>query len=54
MNLTDGLDGLAAGTAAIAFIAMSIAVLPIYPGMPAGWNIVDRNQFCARRCVSHG
>lgn len=33
VNLTDGLDGLAAGTAAIAFIAMSIAVLPIYPAL---------------------
>lgn len=29
MELTDGLDGLAGGTAALAFIAMSIAVLPI-------------------------
>ncbi|KAK4491581.1 hypothetical protein RD792_002333 [Penstemon davidsonii] len=29
VNLTDGLDGLAAGTAALAFIGMSIAVLPI-------------------------
>ncbi|PKI67983.1 hypothetical protein CRG98_011579 [Punica granatum] len=29
VNLTDGLDGLAGGTAALAFIAMSIAVLPI-------------------------
>ncbi|CAK9164025.1 unnamed protein product [Ilex paraguariensis] len=28
-NLTDGLDGLAGGTAALAFIGMSIAVLPI-------------------------
>ncbi|CAI7911510.1 unnamed protein product [Closterium sp. NIES-53] len=31
VNLTDGLDGLAAGTTAIAFIAMAIACLPIYP-----------------------
>ncbi|KAJ0809917.1 putative phospho-N-acetylmuramoyl-pentapeptide-transferase [Helianthus annuus] len=29
MELTDGLDGLAGGTAALAFIGMSIAVLPI-------------------------
>lgn len=33
VNLTDGLDGLAGGTAALAFIGMSIAVLPIYPGL---------------------
>lgn len=32
INLTDGLDGLAAGTAALAFIGMSIVVLPICPG----------------------
>jgi phospho-N-acetylmuramoyl-pentapeptide-transferase len=32
VNLTDGLDGLAGGTAALAFIAMSIAVLPICSG----------------------
>lgn len=32
VNLTDGLDGLAGGTAALAFIAMSIAVLPICAG----------------------
>ncbi|GAV82322.1 Glycos_transf_4 domain-containing protein/MraY_sig1 domain-containing protein [Cephalotus follicularis] len=29
INLTDGLDGLAGGTAALAFVGMSIAVLPI-------------------------
>ncbi|XP_077252305.1 translocase 11 [Tasmannia lanceolata] len=29
VNLTDGLDGLAGGTAALAFIGMSIAILPI-------------------------
>ncbi|XP_021661926.2 phospho-N-acetylmuramoyl-pentapeptide-transferase homolog isoform X2 [Hevea brasiliensis] len=29
VDLTDGLDGLAGGTAALAFVAMSIAVLPI-------------------------
>ncbi|KAL3643629.1 hypothetical protein CASFOL_014444 [Castilleja foliolosa] len=29
VNLTDGLDGLAAGTAALAFLGMSIVVLPI-------------------------
>ncbi|CAK7350227.1 unnamed protein product [Dovyalis caffra] len=29
IDLTDGLDGLAAGTAALAFVGMSIAVLPI-------------------------
>lgn len=32
VNLTDGLDGLAAGTSAAAYIGMAIAVLPIYPG----------------------
>lgn len=32
INLTDGLDGLAGGTAALAFIGMSVAVLPICPG----------------------
>lgn len=32
VNLTDGLDGLAGGTAALAFVGMSIAVLPICPG----------------------
>ncbi|TYI59568.1 hypothetical protein E1A91_D10G045500v1 [Gossypium mustelinum] len=31
VNITDGLDGLAAGTASLAFIGMSIAVLPICP-----------------------
>ncbi|KAL5716324.1 phospho-N-acetylmuramoyl-pentapeptide-transferase [Ranunculus cassubicifolius] len=31
LNLTDGLDGLAGGTAALAFVGMSIAVLPISP-----------------------
>lgn len=32
VNLTDGLDGLAGGTAALAFMGMSIAVLPICSG----------------------
>lgn len=32
INLTDGLDGLAGGTAALSFVGMSIAVLPICPG----------------------
>ncbi|GER24586.1 phospho-n-acetylmuramoyl-pentapeptide-transferase, partial [Striga asiatica] len=32
MNITNGLDGLAAGTAALAFIGMSIVVLPICSG----------------------
>lgn len=32
INLTDGVDGLAGGTAALAFIGMSIAVLPISSG----------------------
>ena len=32
VNLTDGLDGLAAGTCAAAYIGMAVAVLPIYPG----------------------
>ncbi|KAE8722957.1 60S ribosomal protein L18a [Hibiscus syriacus] len=31
VNLADGLDGLVAGTAALAFIGMAIAVLPICP-----------------------
>ncbi|GMN43282.1 hypothetical protein TIFTF001_012482 [Ficus carica] len=31
VNLTDGLDGLAGGIAALAFVGMSIAVLPICP-----------------------
>ncbi|GJP81607.1 hypothetical protein CLOP_g15865 [Closterium sp. NIES-67] len=35
VNLTDGLDGLAAGTTAVAFVAMAIACLPIYPAMGA-------------------
>ncbi|KAK6917196.1 Phospho-N-acetylmuramoyl-pentapeptide transferase, conserved site, partial [Dillenia turbinata] len=33
VNLTDGLDGLAGGTAALAFIGMSVAVLPLYPDL---------------------
>lgn len=32
IDLTDGLDGLAGGTAALAFIGLSVAVLPICPG----------------------
>lgn len=32
INLTDGLDGLAGGIAALTFIGMSIAVLPICSG----------------------
>lgn len=32
VNLTDGLDGLAGGVAACAFIGMSVAVLAICPG----------------------
>lgn len=32
INQTDGLDGLAGGTAALAFIGMAIAVLPISSG----------------------
>lgn len=32
LNLTDGLDGLAAGTAAAAYTGMALAVLPISPG----------------------
>lgn len=35
LNLTDGLDGLAAGTAAIAYTGMALAVLPISPGEAA-------------------
>ncbi|XP_026388269.1 phospho-N-acetylmuramoyl-pentapeptide-transferase homolog [Papaver somniferum] len=33
VNLTDGLDGLAGGSAALAFMGMSIAVLPISPDL---------------------
>lgn len=33
VNLTDGLDGLAAGTCAAAYVGMAVAVLPIYPGL---------------------
>ncbi|XP_039049616.1 phospho-N-acetylmuramoyl-pentapeptide-transferase homolog isoform X1 [Hibiscus syriacus] len=33
VNLTDGLDGLAGGTAALALIGMTIAVLPICPAL---------------------
>ncbi|XP_002986008.2 phospho-N-acetylmuramoyl-pentapeptide-transferase homolog isoform X3 [Selaginella moellendorffii] len=33
VNLTDGLDGLAGGTAALAFAGMAVAVLPIYPAL---------------------
>lgn len=43
INLTDGLDGLAGGTAALAFIGMSIAVLPICPG-----------QYVYILCMMHG
>lgn len=32
VNLTDGLDGLAGGSAALAFVGMSITVLAICPG----------------------
>ena len=32
VNLTDGLDGLAAGTCAAAFLGMGVAVMPVYPG----------------------
>ncbi|KAI5055511.1 hypothetical protein GOP47_0029032 [Adiantum capillus-veneris] len=32
VNLTDGLDGLAAGTAAAAFLGMSLALSQVYPG----------------------
>ncbi|GBG69267.1 hypothetical protein CBR_g3965 [Chara braunii] len=33
VNLTDGLDGLAAGTTAAAFVGMAIACLPVYPAL---------------------
>ncbi|KAL3702427.1 hypothetical protein R1sor_020449 [Riccia sorocarpa] len=33
VNLTDGLDGLAGGTAAAAFIGMAVAVLPLCPAL---------------------
>lgn len=33
VDLIDGLDGLAGGTIALALLGMSIAVLPICPGM---------------------
>ena len=32
LNLTDGLDGVVGGVSALAFVGMSIAVLPICPG----------------------
>lgn len=32
IDLTEGLDGLAGGVSALAFIAMSVVVLPICPG----------------------
>lgn len=35
VNLTDGLDGLAAGTSALAFVAMAVAVMPVYPTLGA-------------------
>ncbi|KAL5997548.1 hypothetical protein ACLOJK_008478 [Asimina triloba] len=38
VNLTDGLDGLAGGTAALAFVGMSIAVLPICSGQYEPFN----------------
>lgn len=50
INLTDGLDGLAGGIAALAFIGMSIAVLPIcsgefgYPSFPPQ-NFVTTMKF---------
>ncbi|KAG2411338.1 hypothetical protein I3760_Q009900 [Carya illinoinensis] len=42
VNLTDGLDGLAGGTAALAFIGMSIAVLPICSGACVGFLLHNR------------
>lgn len=43
VNLTDGLDGLAGGCAALAFIGMSVAVLAICPGKYDNWqfNVKD-------------
>lgn len=35
VNLADKLDGLAGGTAALAFLGMAVAILPICPG-PCG------------------
>lgn len=41
VNLTNGLDGLAGGTAALAFVGMSIAVLPICSGEYGNMNIIE-------------
>lgn len=38
--MTDGLDGLAGGCAALAFMGMSIAVLPINPGKYASLILI--------------
>lgn len=38
--MTDGLDGLAGGCAALAFMGMSIAVLPINPGKHATLKLI--------------
>lgn len=38
--MTDGLDGLAGGCAALAFMGMSIAVLPISPGKHATLKLI--------------
>jgi phospho-N-acetylmuramoyl-pentapeptide-transferase len=45
LNLTDGLDGLAAGTGAVALMAMGVLVAPSAPGTTPGLTI-----FCA--CLS--
>lgn len=46
VNLSDGLDGLAAGTAALAFIGMSIVVLPICSGSGIIFtDILNQNCF---------
>lgn len=46
VHLTDGLDGLAGGTATLAFIGMSIAVLPICPGQYGCFFFIRANIEC--------
>ncbi|KAJ6893839.1 phospho-N-acetylmuramoyl-pentapeptide-transferase [Populus alba x Populus x berolinensis] len=51
INLTDGLDGLAAGTAALAFVGMSIAVLPICPEVKTGkGNLLSNGNYKHYAC----
>eukprot|EP00897_Mesotaenium_endlicherianum_P011035 jgi/Mesen1/9960/ME000716S09337 len=44
VNLTDGVDGLAAGTAAIAFVGMAIASMPIFPWACLGFLAHNRHK----------